>query len=104
MAVTSGDVTRAAILGLVKAGVRPEKANELLEAVDEREGRVLVLAPLKGEPRAGDRIRVVDGVGPQAMVVVAAARAEARVDGWAIVGDPVDPSTADDVEILRGRA
>lgn len=97
---------------LMVLGVPEFEATALIGACVEDERRVLTIVPLPMEPREGDRIRVVTKPGdePQALVVLAAvlipAEAMRRVHlpgeprRYAVVGDPVEPSSRDDALVL----
>lgn len=97
---------------LVGLGVPQFEATALVGACIEDDRRVLVVVPLDGEPREGDRIRAVAKPGdePQALRVLAAVLVPGPLlqrlhrpgekRRYAIVGDPIEPSKRDDVLVL----
>lgn len=95
---------------LIGLGVPEFEATALIGACVEDERRVLTVVALAGEPREGDRIRVVTKPGeePQALRVLAAVMivpTEGRMpvgdrQRYAVVGDPVEPSRRDDALVL----
>lgn len=92
-----------ALLRLIQAGVAASAAAGLAQAAASDSRNALVIVPLPGEPRPGDRLRPkgprTDGSTPPTLRVIAAAPAGAR---WAIVGEPVDAGTADDFMLPPG--
>lgn len=88
---------------LIKAGVGVMGADRLLAMCEADAELALVLVPLPGTPREGDRIRVALPSGERSLLVegVEAAGAlrtgDAQKARWAIVGRPVESGKRDDV-------
>jgi hypothetical protein len=91
---------------LLKAGIPVLEADALIDACEENRELVLVLHPLPGAPRVGDRLRVKLGDGEETRVALEVERCHAGVPVtianapctmYAIVGRPVQPGRRDDV-------
>lgn len=98
---------------LIRAGVGVLDADRLLAACESDRELALVLVPLNGSPREGDRIRVKLPSGPRSLRIEMVMPANPLRTGdkltpqWAIVGRPVAASRRDDVStsapVRRGR-
>lgn len=119
MNVPSGEAPRRelakAIAGLMRAGVSIEDANRLLDVAARSERMVLILVALPGIPRPGETVRRrLAGGAEEALRVIEAAPgdmvrvrsavgllADPYEQRWAVVGEPVTPSSRDDVLVGR---
>jgi hypothetical protein len=92
-----------AAAALTSKGIGVLDADTLLKACADDDRLVMVVIPLPGVPRVGDRVRVKMPNGVRTLRVEALAEASPTRRGqdvsrrWAVVGLPVESSARDDV-------